>query len=130
MPYITSILLRTEHKELPRWLRKNYDADNKYYFLNAWDSNEILNADVRRELFKYIDPNPEEIIYLHYSELLKFANVYDRYARNLFILNPQRWELRRAARDMRRLHKWLDAIRPKHTLAWAEFYYTFNAREE
>lgn len=130
MPYITSIILRTEHKELPRWLRKNYDADNKYYFLNAWDRDEILDVDVRRELFQHIDPDPEEFVYLHYSELLPYANVYERYVKCRSIFNPQYWELRRAARDMRRLYKWLDAVRPKHTLAWAEFYYNFDVKEE
>ena len=130
MPYITSIVLRTDSKELPRWLRKNYDAVGNYYHLNAWDSHEILNADVRRELFKHTDREPEDIVYLHYSELLKFANVYDRYAKNLNIFNLQRWELKRAARDMRKLYVWLEANRPKHTLAWAEFYYTFDIKED
>ena len=122
MPYITSILVRTDSKELPRWLRKNYDADNKCYFLDAWDSNGILSADVRRELHINIDKQSEEIVYLNYDELLKFADVYDQYRKSKSIFNPQYWELRRAARDVRKLHTWLDAIRPKYSLAWAEFY--------
>lgn len=130
MPYITSIVLRTEHKELPRWLRKNYDANGNYYYLNAWDNDEILSADVRRELFKHTDKESEDIIYLHYSELLKFADVYDRYTKNLNIFNLQRWELKRAARDMRKLYAWLDAVRPKYSLAWEEFYYTFDTKED
>ena len=129
MPYITSIILRTEHKELPRWLQKNYDAEGKYYYLSAWDNDEILNADVRREL--QIDINdPEEVIYLYYDELLKFANVYDQYRKCKSIFNPQYWELRRAARDMRKLYAWLDAVRPKYSLAWEEFYYTFAIKED
>ena len=127
MPYITSIVLRTEHKELPRWLRKNYDANGKYYYLNAWDNDEIFSADVRREL--RID-HAEEVIYLYYDELLKFADIYDRYRKSKSIFNPQYWELRRAARDMRKLHAWLDAVRPKYSLAWAEFYYTFDTKED
>lgn len=130
MPYITSIVLRTDSKELPRWLGKNYDARGKYYYLNAWDSHAILNADARRELFKYIDRKPEDIVYLHYTELLKFADLCDRYVKNLSIFNLQRWELRRAARDMRKLYVWLDAVRPKYSLAWAEFYYTFDTKED
>lgn len=103
MPYITSIILRTEHKELPRWLQKNYDAEGKFYYLSAWDNDEILNADVRREL--QIDINdPEEVIYLYYDELLKFANVYNQYRKCKSIFNPQYWELRRAARDMWKLY--------------------------
>ena len=87
MPYITSIILRTEHKELPRWLQKNYDAEGKFYYLNAWDNDEILNADVRREL--RIDINdPEEVIYLYHDELLKFADVYDQYRKCKSIFNP------------------------------------------
>jgi hypothetical protein len=129
MPYITSIVLRTDSKELPRWLRKNYDADGKYYYLNAWDNDEVLNADVRRELRIDIN-NPEEVIYLYHDELLKFANVCDRYRKSKSIFNPQYWELRRAARDMRKLYVWLEANRPKHTLAWAEFYYTFDIKED
>lgn len=129
MPYVTSIILRTEHKELPRWLQKNYDAEGKFYYLNAWDNDEILNADVRREL--RIDINdPEEVIYLYHDELLKFANVYDQYRKCKSIFNPQYWELRRAARDMRKLYAWLDAVRPKYSLAWEEFYYTFNTKED
>ena len=127
MPYITSIVLRTEHKELPRWLRKNYDANSKYYYLNAWDNDEILSADVRREL--QID-HAEEVIYLYYDELLKFADIYDRYRKCKSIFNPQYWELKRAARDMRKLHAWLDTVRPKYSLAWAEFYYTFDTKED
>ena len=130
MPYITSILVRTDSKELPRWLRKNYDADNKCYFLDAWDSNKNLNIDVRRELRININKEPEEIIYLRYDELLKFADVYDRYRKSKSIFNPQYWELRRAARDMRKLYTWLDAVQPKYSLAWAEFYYTFNTKED
>ena len=128
MPYITSIVLRTDSKELPRWLRKNYDANGNYYYLNAWDNDEILSADVRREL--RIDNKPEEIVYLYYGELLKFADVYDRYAKCRSIFNPQRWEIRRAARDMRKLHAWLNAVQPKYSLAWAEFYYTFDTKED
>jgi hypothetical protein len=129
MPYITSIILRTSSKELPRWLRKNYDATGNFYYLNAWDNDEILNADVRRELKIDIN-NPEEVIYLYHDELLKFADVYDRYRKCRSIFNPQYWELRRAARDMRKLHAWLDAVRPKYSLAWAEFYYTFDTKED
>lgn len=129
MPYITSIILRTEHKELPRWLQKNYDAEGKFYYLNAWDNDEILNADVRREL--RIDINdPEEVIYLCHDELLKFADVYDRYRKCKSIFNPQYWELKRAARDMRKLYAWVEAVRPKYSLAWAEFYYTFDTKED
>ena len=116
MPYITSIILRTDEKELPRWLRKNYDANGNYYYLNAWDNDEILNADVRRELKIDIN-NPEEVIYLYHDELLKFADVYDRYRKSRSIFNPQYWELRRAARDMRKLHAWLNAVQPKYSLA-------------
>ena len=129
MPYVTSIILRTEHKELPRWLQKNYDAEGKFYYLNAWDNDEILNADVRRELRIDIN-NPEEVIYLYHDELLKFANVYDQYRKCKSIFNPQYWELRRAARDMRKLYAWLDAVRPKYSLAWEEFYYTFAIKED
>lgn len=129
MPYITSIILRTSSKELPRWLRKNYDAVGKFYYLNAWDNDEILNADVRREL-KIDTNNPEEVIYLYHDELLKFADVYDRYRKCRSIFNPQYWELRRAARDMRKLYVWLEATRPKYSLAWAEFYYTFETKED
>ena len=118
MPYITSIILRTSSKELPRWLRKNYDAVGNFYYLNAWDNDEILNADVRRELKIDIN-NPEEVIYLYHDELLKFADVYDRYRKCRSIFNPQYWELRRAARDMRKLYVWLEATRPKYSLAWA-----------
>ena len=129
MPYVTSIILRTEHKELPRWLQKNYDAKGKFYYLNAWDNDESLNADVRREL--RIDINdPEEVIYLYHDELLKFADVYDPYCKCKSIFNPQYWELRRAARDMRKLYAWLGAVRPKYSLAWAEFYYTFDIKED
>jgi hypothetical protein len=128
MPYITSIILRTDEKELPRWLRKNYDAVGNFYYLNAWDNDEILNVDVRRELKIDIN-NPEEVIYLYHDELLKFANVYDRYRKCRSIFNPQYWELRRAARDMRKLYVWLEATRPKYSLAWAEFYYTFDTKE-
>ena len=127
MPYITSIVLRTEHKELPRWLRKNYDANGDYYYLDAWDNDKILSADVRREL--HID-HADEVIYLYYGELLKFADVYDRYRKSKSIFNPQYWELRRAARDIRKLYAWLDAVRPKYSLAWAEFYYTFDVKED
>lgn len=129
MPYITSIILRTSSKELPRWLRKNYDAVGNFYYLNAWDNDEILNTDVRREL-KIDTNNPEEVIYLYHDELLKFADVYDRYRKCRSIFNPQYWELRRAARDMRKLYVWLEATRPKYSLAWAEFYYTFDTKEE
>lgn len=126
MPYITSIILRTDSKELPRWLRKNYDANGNYYYLNAWDNDEILSADVRREL--RID-HAEEVIYLYYGELLKFADLYDRYRKCKSIFNPQYWELRRAARDMRKLYAWLNAVQPKYSLAWTEFYYTFDSKE-
>ena len=85
------------------------------------------SADVRREL--RID-HAEEVIYLYYDELLKFADIYDRYRKSKSIFNPQYWELRRAARDMRKLHAWLDAVRPKYSLAWAEFYYTFDTKED
>ena len=129
MPYITSIILRTDEKELPRWLRKNYDADGKYYYLSAWNNNEILNAEVRRELHIDLD-DAEEVIYLHYNELLKFANAYDRYRKCRSIFNPQYWKLRRAARDMRKLYAWLDAVRPSYSLAGAEFYYTFDVKED
>lgn len=129
MPYITSIILRTDSKELPRWLRKNYDANGNFYYLNAWDNDEVLNADVRRELRIDIN-NPEEVIPLHHDELLKFAYAYDRYRKCRSIFNPQYWELRRAARDMRKLYAWLDAVRPKYSLAWAEFYYTFDTKED
>lgn len=129
MPYITSIILRTDSKELPRWLRKNYDAEGNFYYLNAWDNDEILNADVRREL--RIDINyPEEIIYLYHDELLKFADVYDRYLKCKSIFNPQYWELRRAALDMRKLYTWLKATRSKYSLAWVEFYYTLDTKED
>jgi len=127
MPYITSIILRTNEKELPRWLRKNYDANSNYYYLDAWDNDEILSADVRREL--HID-HAEKVIYLYYGELLKFADVYDRYAKCRSIFNLQRWEIRRAAREMRKLHAWLDTVRPKYSLAWVEFYYTFETKED
>ena len=130
MPYITSIILRTEHKELPRWLQKNYDAEGKFYYLNAWDNDEVLNTDVRRELHININLEAEEIYYLYHDELLKFANLYDRYRKSKSIFNPQYWELRRAARDMRKLYMWLDAVRPKYSLAWAEFYYTFDTKED
>ena len=129
MPYITSIILRTDSKELPRWLRKNYDAVGNFYYLNAWDNDKVLNADVRRELKIDIN-NAEEIIYLYHDELLEFADVYDRYRKCKSIFNPQYWELRRAARDMRKLYVWLDTVRPKYSLAWAEFYYTFDTKED
>jgi hypothetical protein len=129
MPYITSIILRTDSKELPRWLRKNYDAAGNFYYLNAWDNDEILNADVRRELKIDIN-NPEEVIYLYHDELLKFADVYDRYLKCKSIFNPQYWELRRAALEMRKLYVWLEATRPKYSLAWAEFYYSFDTKED
>lgn len=129
MPYITSIILRTDSKELPRWLRKNYDAVGDFYYLNAWDNDEILNADVRRELQININ-NPEETICLYHDELLTFANAYDRYRKCQSIFNPQYWELRRAARDMRKLYAWLIAAQPKYSLAWVEFYYTFDTKED
>ena len=129
MPYITSIILRTEHKELPRWLRKNYDAVGNFYYLNAWDNDEILNADVRREL--QIDVhNPMEVIPLYHDELLKFADAYDRYRKCRSIFNPQYWELKRAARDIRKLYAWVDTVQPKYGIAWAEFYYSFDTKED
>ncbi len=129
MPYITSIILQTDSKELPRWLRKNYDAEGNFYYLNAWDNDEILNADVRREL--QIDVrNPMEVIPLYHDELLKFADVYDRYRKCRSIFNPQYWELKRAARDIRKLYAWVDAVQPKCGIAWAEFYYCFDTKED
>ena len=130
MPYITSIVLWTDSKDMPRWLKKNYDVSGKYYYLDAWNRNEILDNDVRRELRINMELQPEEIVYLHYDELLRFASLYNRYAKNHSIFNSQRRELRRAARHIRRLYDWLDTVRPKHSLAWAEFYYTFETKED
>ena len=130
MPYLTSIVLWTDSKEVPRWLKKNYDVGGKYYYLDAWDYDAILDNDVRRELRINIDEQPEEVVYLYYDELLKIADAYDRYAKCRSIFNPQYWEVRRAARHIRRLYDWLDTVRPKHSLAWAEFYYTFDTKED
>ena len=130
MPYLTSIVLWTDSKEVPRWLKKNYDVEGKYYYLDAWNHDKILDNDVRRERCIQLDYKAEDIFYFHHDKLLEYVEAYSQQMKYRSIFNPLWWELRHAARDMRRLYNWLNTVRPKYSLAWAEFYYTFDTKED
>ena len=114
MSGISGIILRTEHKKLPRWLRKNATGVEYAYVITAWKSDEIISDGIRRKIFHDSSYRANQPNYLHSSELPIIEAILAHEVN-------RDGDFRSSLRDIKRLIKWLNKTGAKHTLNFCDY---------